>query len=430
MNSFVKDISSVGISKILILIFGLLSGIITARWLGPEGSGIIAALVVYPTLFMSFGALGIRQSVTHFMGKGAFLEKDIKTAITQIWFFTTLFCIIVCFFLMRYFSSSGGNLQWVLLAILPIPFTLFNTYNSGIFLGKNQIGAFNKINWLPRMFVFLALVVFVVVFSFGISGALVAAIAGPLLMFFILLFKNKFIQSFNLNFNWKIIKSLLSLGIIYALALLVINLNYRIDIILLDRLSTPHYTGIYAKGNAIASLLWEVPMLLSAIVFARSASAKDGLQYSRKVAQLLRLSVIFVGVGSILLVLLAKQVILLMYGEQFYQSTQVTQLLISGVLFLTVFKVLNMDLAGKGKPWVSMKAMIPALILNVILNIILIPKLNANGSALASTISYTFATVLFLHFYSKEVQIPIKEIFRYSKKDFDPIMKFIRNKKD
>src|SRR5690606_22799153 len=139
----------------------------------------------------------------------------------------------------RYFSSSGGNLLWVSLALLPIPFSLFNTYNSGIFLGKNDIRTFNKINWIPAAVVLVGTAILVMVLDLGVSGAMAAAIGGPLFMFFVLLFKNKFIQSFSFRFDWKIIKSMLSLGVIYAISLLVINLNYKVDIILLDKLSTP-----------------------------------------------------------------------------------------------------------------------------------------------------------------------------------------------
>src|SRR5690606_4497499 len=120
MNSFLKDVSSVGLSKVLIILAGLGTSIVTARYIGPEGNGIIASLLVYPSLFMSLGSLGIRQSTTYFLGKEIYSENEIKTAITQIWFFTTLFALIVCYVLMRYFSSSGGNLLWVSLAILPI----------------------------------------------------------------------------------------------------------------------------------------------------------------------------------------------------------------------------------------------------------------------------------------------------------------------
>ena len=139
MSSFIKDIFSVGISKIAIIVFSLGATIITARWLGPEANGIIAALTVYPSLFLTFGSLGISQSVAHFVGKGQFLEKEIKTSITQIWGFTSVLSLIICFFLIRYFSNSGENLYWVILAIMPIPFTLFNKYNTGVFLGKNQM---------------------------------------------------------------------------------------------------------------------------------------------------------------------------------------------------------------------------------------------------------------------------------------------------
>src|SRR5690606_2835465 len=137
------------------ILAGLGTSIITARYIGPEGNGIIASLLVYPSLFMSIGSLGIRQSTTYFLGKGIYNEDDIKTAITQIWHLTTLFSLAVCFLLMRYFSETGDNLVLVALALLPIPFTLFNTYNSGLFLGKNDISTFNRIDWIPSLIVFL-----------------------------------------------------------------------------------------------------------------------------------------------------------------------------------------------------------------------------------------------------------------------------------
>jgi O-antigen/teichoic acid export membrane protein len=421
MSSFLKDISSVGISKIAIIAFSLMRGIITARWLGPEANGIIAALAVYPSLFMTFGSLGISQSATHFIGKGKYSEERITTSIAQIWIFTTVLSVVISFFLIRYFSNSGHDLILVFLAVVPIPFTLFNTYNSGIFLGKNQIEVYNRINWLPTAIAFIFVVLLVVIIPLGINGVMLSSISGPVFMFVLLLFKNDFIHAFKLKFDWKIIHSLLSLGIVYAISILVINLNYKADVILLDKLSSPFELGIYSKGVAITEYLWQIPMLLSTIIFARSASAKDGLVFSRKVAQLLRLSVISIGLGSIILVIIAKYVIVIMYGVAFMKSTQVLQLLMPGVLLLTIFKVLNMDLAGKGKPWISMKAMIPAVLLNIGLNIFLIPTYGANGSAISSTISYSFAALLFLHFYSKEVHLPVKEILRYSKSDFQPI---------
>jgi len=86
-------------------------------------------------------------------------------------------------------------------------------------------------------------------------------------------------------------------------------------------------------------------------------------------------------------------------------------------------------LAGKGKPWIAMKAMIPSLIINIILNIITIPKYGANGAAFSSTISYSLAAILFLQLYSRETQMPLKTILNFSFKDFEPLINLVKKKK-
>ncbi len=421
MASFFKDLMNVGLSNFAIIIFGLGRAIITARWLGPKANGIIAVLSVYPALFMSIGSLGIQQSTTYFIGKKIYSEKDIKTSVSQIWFITSIISMFICFFLIKYFSNSCNNIIWIIFSIIPIPFNLFTTYNSGIYLGKNQIQFFNKINWLPAAIGFVSILFFVVYLQLNVSGVLISAIIGPALMFFLLLFKNDFIRSFSFSIDFRIVKSLLALGMIYAVALLIINLNVQLDILILDKLSTPYETGIYSKGVAITQYLWYIPMLLSTIIFARSANAKDDYLFSKKVAQLLRVSIILVSITSLILILTAKYIILGMFGIKFYDSISVLRLLLPGILLLTIFKCLNQDLAGKGKPWISMKAMIPALLINIILNYILIPNYGASGAAISTTISYSFATLIFLYIYSKEVDIKISEIFRYSIDDFLPI---------
>lgn len=430
MGSFIKDVFRVGTSQGLMIVFGLAVSIITARYIGPEGNGIIAGLAVYPSLFMSIGSLGIRQSTTYFLGKGFFSEEQIKTAITQIWMMTTIISLIVCFVLMYYFSNSGSNLVLVVLALLPIPFSLFNTYNSGIFLGKNDIKTFNKINWIPSLIALIGTVFFVMLLKWDVKGAMMASVGGPLFMFFVLLFKNKFLAFFSFRYNWKIINQMLSLGIVYAIALFVINLNYKIDFILLDKLSNAYELGIYAKGAGITQYLWQIPMLFSTIVFARSAVSKNDKVFSLKVAQLLRVSFVIIGIVSLGLLLFSEWIIVGMYGEQFRESTTVLNYLLPGVLILTIYKVMNMDLAGKGKPWIAMWAMLPSLVINIVMNIILIPEWGADGAAISSTVSYGVAGILFLFFYSKAVNVPVKDILKYKKTDFDPILNVLKKLKN
>jgi O-antigen/teichoic acid export membrane protein len=193
-------------------------------------------------------------------------------------------------------------------------------------------------------------------------------------------------------------------------------------------MSTPYEIGLYSKGVAVTQYLWQIPMVLSPVIFTRSAISKNEKAFSLKVASLLRISLIIISLASIVLFVFSDWVILLLFGEEFQGSTSVLNILLLGVILLTVFKVMNMDLAGKGKPWISMKAMIPALIINIVLNVIWIPTKGADGAALASTISYSSAALLFLFFYSREVEIPMRTILLFQRKDFDFLNRIMKKK--
>jgi len=406
MPSFARDTRSVGISKILIIVLSLAKSVIIARWLGPDANGVIAALAVYPSLFMTFGSLGIRQAVTFFVGCGKYTVEEVKTAVVQIWTLSTIVSVAACYLMITRLTSIGDNKWYVLLAIMPVPFTLFNTYNTGIFLGQNKIKQFSQVNWLPNGFSLATVVFLVVALEKGIEGALLAGSVGALCTSVILLLGFEFFSNFKMVLNWHLIKSLLRLGIVYAVALLIINLNYKVDVIMLDRLSSASELGIYSKGVNIVEYLWQIPMLFSSVVFARSANAKDKKLFSTKAVRLMQLSFIAVGIGCLGLAIFSDKIVKLLYGNEFARSSTVMQILLPGVAILTAFKVLNVDLAGRGKPMLALKAMLPALLINVLLNMFLIPAHGCFGASVASTVSYAFAGILFLFVYAKETGIP------------------------
>jgi O-antigen/teichoic acid export membrane protein len=291
----------------------------------------------------------------------------------------------------------------------------------------NDIKTFNRINWMPSVVVLLFTALLVMGLEMGIQGTMISAVVGPLFMFFMLMVKNDFIRFFSIKYEWIVIKEMLKLGAVYAISLFVINLNYRIDVVFLDKLSTPYELGIYSKGAGITQYLWHIPMLLSTVVFARSAGSKDNRLFSLKVAQLLRISFVFIGLASVILFNVSDRIITGMYGEGFKGSISVLKILLPGVFILTVFKVMNMDLAGKGKPWLSLKAMLPALFVNIGLNMILIPDFGANGASVASTVSYSVAGLIFMFVYCRNVEMSLKELLYYRIADFDFI--FSRLKK-
>lgn len=426
MRSWIQDIIAVGTSKVIMILSGLAGAIIVARVLGPEKNGIIESIKVYPVIIMSFGSMGISRSVTFLLGKGEYLESDIKKSVTQVWLFTSIASTLIAFLIIYSTNPFGVTPYLAFLAAIQIPFVLFNQYVSGIFLGKNEIRSFTKVQWVPGVLIFVLILTLIYGLGLGVKGYFIAFTLGPFAFSVYLFIRYKFFSYFNFSVNKPLVMKLLSLGGVYALALFIVGLNYKADIVLMTRLSTSEELGIYSKGVLIAEYLWQIPMLFGSLVIARSVTAVDGKVFSLKVSQLLRLSLVMIGLASFVLIVFSKTVVLLLYGQEFEASGQVLIFILPGVLMLTVYKVLYMDLAGRGMPWVAIKAMLPALLLNIVLNFIFIPDYGAVGAALSSTISYIIAAFLFLHNYSKVTDIRVKTILTYSKSDFNPIRKLLR----
>lgn len=417
MRSVLSDILSVFKSKMAIIALGLIKGIIIARYLGPELNGVLSALLVYPGLFTTIGALGVRKSSAYYIGTKKFEERSIYHAIIHLWAVSSLFTIVATFLFMYFLMANQPSFEYLVLVLIPLPFALFNTYLSGVFLGKNQIKEFNSINWIPALFTTTLVAVFVIGLKTSLEGVLLAELFAPLVMNVILLMKIGRKELFSFKINFSIIYAIAKLGVAFAFALLLLNLNYRLDIIIMEKLSNSYEIGIYGKGAALTQYLWQIPMLLGTIVFARSARAKDRKLFSLKVCQLLRVSLLLIGAAGIFLGVFSKYLILSLFGKEFLPSATVIIYLLPGVFLLTIFKVLNMDVSGQGKPLFVLKSMGVALVVNVILNILFIPEYGANGAALSSTISYSVGALIFIWQYSNFTNIPIKTILNYDASD-------------
>ena len=114
--------------------------------------------------------------------------------------------------------------------------------------------------------------------------------------------------------------------------------------------------GIYSVGSAFAILLKTVISSTFPILFARGANAKDKLVFSQKVHSFLRLSLLFLPVVAVVLYVAVGFVIPLMYGSDYMGSVTITRIMLIGVCVFVLQTVLIMDMAGKGRPQVTIKA--------------------------------------------------------------------------
>ncbi len=431
-RSLKADILGVFSSNMFGLIVGLLIGIILPNALGPDGTGLYYAILAVPQLAFSLVELGTKASIIFFTGQKAVPEQRVLSALVLIFSLSTLLCLIIFITVFSLLDNPDYQLSFIILVILITPFRLLTTYAKAFILARERIKQFNRLNMTFLTLNLLGIIAFVWIGGMGVFGAflalLIASILNSLRAAFLVLRDVK--PVFTAEF--RLMGAILKQGILYAVSFFMIKMNYRVDMILMERLSTLKETGYYALGVHIAELLWQVPAAMFIVIVTRTANARDPRAMSLTVTKLLRIAFLVALLAAAALYLAAPWIIQIVYGPAFAESVGIIRTILPGVLAFVVFQVLNSQLSGLGKPHISIFVFLPAVVMNILLNCLWIPQYGGIGAAMATNLSYTLSALILIFVYSRMMQIPLSEMLRYRRSDFDFIpesLNRLRNKR-
>lgn len=396
-RSFFHDGLSVFITKIVVVLLSLFTMVILAKALGPEDRGILALLLIYPQLFVSIAEGGMRQATVYYTGQQSISDARIFGASI---IYTLISCLIFSSLIVYLLWQSDDNdytLPTMIAASLLLPASLFTNAIRGVFLGKQHIPAFNTSQWLQKVVLVGLYALLYALNLLTVETAAFCMLGAMLLGFlpaFVFFFRDLFVRmEFDLNALWLMVRK----GAIFCAAFSLIDANHRLAVLLLGWLSTKEEVGLYAVALSMGEMLWQLPAALGMVVFSRSANVKDdAARWHWELARSIRISLWLTIMGALVLLVAAPLLFDLLFGEEFSQAASIMRWLLPGLAIMVVFKLLNMDLAGKGKPQVSLFIMLLALGLNVGLGYLLIPELGGNGAAIATTISYLLAAIAML----------------------------------
>jgi len=278
---------------------------------------------------------------------------------------------------------------------------------------------------VPKLVYLLAILLFVGLLGWNVKGALFAVIIANLitLLFYLGMYRGA-LSGFKLDsIPIRVIKSLIGYGSLYALAFLVTRLNHKIDILILKRMGDIAEVGFYSLGVNVAETIWQVPIAIGVVLMTRTANQVNERVTTGEVCSTLRISLLVVLFAALILYLLAPLLVTILFGERYSDSIPIIRTILPGILFFVILKILNSQFIGAGKPQLTMIALIPALVINIVLNILFIPSYKGIGAAMATNISYFTASFVLLLVYSRTFKIGLLEIFKYRRSDFT----FIRN---
>src|SRR5207244_886579 len=115
----------------------------------------------------------------------------------------------------------------------------------------------------------------------------------------------------------------------------------------------------------------------------------------------------------------AEWAIVMLFGEEFRSASLALRLLLPGIIMESVSKIIANDIAGRGRPGINAKLAALAAFINIVANLVLIPRLDFAGSAIATSISYSVLAVTLIFWFCRltgsnwrELIIPTREDFQ------------------
>jgi O-antigen/teichoic acid export membrane protein len=197
-------------------------------------------------------------------------------------------------------------------------------------------------------------------------------------------------------------------GLPYAVLGLLMMFFSRLDAVLLERMLPDGViqVAIYANGFRLLDAANNIPYLFSILLlplFSRMLAERSDVSQIVKVSLslLLPLSIIVAAVS----LFYSNQLMDLLYVHHIQQSADVFSILMFSFVANTVLFVFGTLLTANGSVRIQNKLMFVALILNVGLNLLLIPQYKALGAAWAGVITQAFVALAELVLAFKMIRI-------------------------
>lgn len=175
---------------------------------------------------------------------------------------------------------------------------------------------------------------------------------------------------------------------------------YHTDILLLQPLAGSEETGLYKIALVVAEFLWFVPTALQMfLLYSTSEIWEQGnhSEISEIASRTTRHTIIFTFIIAIGISSLADVFLPLYFGSTYNKSITPLLILLPGALGFAVARPIFAIGQGKGEFRLLILATGSSAIINLALNIFLIPKYGAVGAAAATSIGY--GSMVIFHIY-------------------------------
>ena len=398
-------------------VMGFLLTLIIAHYFGAKGLGDYVLSLVVLRVFTLFSKLGMDTFSIRFIASFAKKEKWksiqlLRNKIARLLSFTSLiFSLLMYCFSQDIANLINTNVQHVRLnAFFVLPMAFFMLHYQSL-RGLKKIIEFSFFYRMSQA-TFSIISIFIIT-QFILDGnvpiyAYLSSLAIVSLLAFIS-FSYNYNQLKKINDNEQIedlqYSDILKVSIPLMFAQSVQFIMAWTDKLMIGNMRSPEEVGIYFTVFKLSMFASIVLMSVNSIVapmFAEVYGKKD-LDGLKKIAHQSSKIIFLTTLPLVLCFLMFPDFLLGLFGPEFAEKGVIAFMLLSfGKLISSLSGSVGNILQMTGKQVVFMNILFCGAIVNVVLNLFLIPKFGINGAALASMISLSLWNLIMVYFVKRE----------------------------
>ena len=394
-----KKILGTIVSKGLTAICNFLVVILTANYLGAEGRGEIAIIVLGLTIVNLFQTIVGGPALVYLTSRHHFFSLLI---LSYLW--TVLISIIVSIILV-FFHLYPLEYFYDLIGLSLIQGVL--STHQFLLLGKEKIKEQNILEVLKS----LSSVVFILFFflvsqNISIQAFIYStyiAFTIPLLISCIYVFKH--IGSFRLENAKILIADFFKYGFSIQLNNISQMFNYRFCFYLLEKSHGTAVVGIFSVAVSISEAAWVICRSIATIQYSRISNSHDDNYKKDLTVSFSKLSLLATIPVLAIMLLLPDSIFQNLFGRDFAYIQPLIGSLSGGVLFMSFLIIINHYYSGNGKYYINTIGSLIGNIVILILGFVLIPRYAAIGAGFVSSLSYLAMLIYYVVLFSSEQKI-------------------------
>ena len=380
--------------KIVQSVLGLIVGMQTARYLGPNQYGLISyaasvAAFFIPVMQLGFRSTLVREFINHPDKEGEVLGTALTLNVVS-----ALACIvgIVAFTSI----ANRGETDTIIVCALYATNLLFQALEMIQYWFQAKL--LSKYTAIISVIAYTAVSVYKIyllitqksVFWFAISQALDYGIIAISLM---MIYRNG--ETKKLSFSRKRAQSMFRVSKFYIVSSLMVTIFAHTDSIMIKLMLGEAETGLYAAAVSCASL---TSFVFGALIDSMRPVILENKQNSQKefvnsLKQLVSLVFWMALLQSIVFVLLAKWLIVFLYGEAYQFAADALRIITWYSAFSYLGSVRNIWILAENQHRSLWVVNLVGAGGNVLLNALLIPTIGIEGAALASLLTQMMTNV-------------------------------------